>query len=95
MICRTKTLDRGGLPAIGKKRKNRRQTMWFPHTRVARNPGPPFCETLDRIPDKEHFAEWLEPLCEPFFRQDGRPSIPPGVCFRTLMTGYFGGDALR
>jgi transposase len=79
--------------AIGKKEKIRQNPMWIPHTAVARTPGHPFYKTLNHILDKEHFDEWLEGLCEPYFRRGGRPSIPPGVYFRMLMVGYFEGIA--
>ena len=79
--------------AIGKKGKTRQQPMWIPHTAVARTPGHPFYKILNQILDKERFDGWLEGLCKPYFRQGGRPSIPPGVYFRMLMIGYFEGIA--
>jgi len=77
--------------AIGKKDKTRQKPMWIPHTKVATTPGHPFYKTLNRVLDKERFDEWLQGLCEPYFRRGGRPSIPPGVYFRMLMIGYFEG----
>ena len=77
--------------ALGKKKKNRQQTIWIPQEKIARIPGHPFYKTLNRILAKEHFDEWLESICEPYFGQCGRPSIPPGVYFRMLMIGYFEG----
>jgi transposase len=65
--------------------------MWIPHSKIARNPGHPFYQRLNQILAKERFDEWLEGLCERYFRQGGRPSIPPGVYFRMLMIGYFEG----
>jgi transposase len=79
--------------AIGIKEKTRQKPMWIPHTAVARTPGHPFYKALNQILDKERFDEWLEGLCEPYFRSGGRPSIPPGVYFRMLMIGYFEGIA--
>jgi len=77
--------------AIGKKDKTRQKPIWIPHTKVASTPGHPFYKTLNKILGKERFDEWLEGLCEPYFRRGGRPSIPPGVYFRMLMIGYFEG----
>lgn len=77
--------------ALGKKQKNRQQTMWIPHTKIARNPGHPFYKRLNQILAKRDFDEWLEGLCAAYFRQGGRPSVPPGVYFRMLMIGYFEG----
>jgi transposase len=79
--------------AIGKKERTQQQPMWIPHTAIARTPGHPFYKTLNKILDKERFDEWLERLCEPYFRRGGRPSIPPGVYFRMLIIGYFEGIA--
>jgi transposase len=77
--------------ALGRRPKNRQQSIWIPHSKIARNPGHPFYQRLNQILAKEHFDEWLEGLCERYFRQGGRPSIPPGVYFRMLMIGYFEG----
>src|SRR5512139_2528576 len=77
--------------ALGRRPRNRQQSMWIPHTKIARNPGHPFYKRLNQILAKERFDEWLEGLCERYFRQGGRPSIPPGVYFRMLMIGYFEG----
>src|SRR4029079_13053173 len=34
---------------------------------------------------------YVEGLCEPLYRDGGRPSVPPGVFFRMLFVGYFEG----
>jgi transposase len=77
--------------AIGKKDRTRQQPMWIPHTSVVGTPGHPFYKKLNQLLAKEKFDQWLERLCEPYFRQGGRPSIPPGTYFRMLMIGYFEG----
>ena len=33
----------------------------------------------------------MEQLCEPYYKEGGRPSIPPGTYFRMLFIGYFEG----
>ncbi len=77
--------------AIGKKDKTRQQPLWIPHTAVVGIPGHPFYKKLNELLAKEEFDQWLEGLCKPYFRQGGRPSIPPGIYFRMLMIGYFEG----
>jgi transposase len=77
--------------ALGRKQDRRQQSMWIPHNRLVRNPGHPFYQRLNQVLAKEGFDRWLENLCERYFHQGGRPSIPPGVYFRMLMIGYFEG----
>lgn len=79
--------------AIDKKEETRRQPMWMPHAAVARTPGHPLYKRFNQILDKEHFDEWREGPCEPYFHRGGRPSVPPGVYARMLIVGYFEGIA--
>jgi IS5 family transposase len=37
------------------------------------------------------FDPWLETLCAAYYAKLGRDSIPPGVYFRMILTGYFEG----
>jgi transposase len=60
--------------------------------RLARSPGHPFYERLNRVLDEAGFDRFVEERCKPFYAAGyGRPSIPPGVYFRMLMVGYFEG----
>jgi len=65
--------------------------MWIPYKAVMDIAGHPFYKRLNELLGQERFDQWLEGLCEPYFRQGGRPSIPPGTYFRMLMIGYFEG----
>ncbi len=37
------------------------------------------------------FDPFVEKLCAPYYKEGGRPSIPPGVYFRMVLVGYFEG----
>jgi transposase len=37
------------------------------------------------------FDEFVEKLCVPYYKEGGRPGIPPGIYFRMVLIGYFEG----
>src|SRR6516162_5112834 len=70
--------------------------MWIATNRLARSPGHPFYERLNRVLGEAGFDRFVEERCKPFYAAGhGRPSIPPGVYFRMLMVGYFEGIECR
>jgi transposase len=77
--------------ALG-RREGIEQGMWIATNRLARSPGHPFYERLNRVLGEAGFDRFVEERCKPFYAAgQGRPSIPPGVYFRMLMVGYFEG----
>ena len=77
----------------GGVRSGRRQ-CGFRGTELARSPGHRFYEKLNELLQEASFDRRVEQLCAPYFEADdkpGRPSIAPGVYFRTLFVGYFEG----
>lgn len=75
---------------MGKKDKSRQEDFWIATQDLARSPGHPFYEKLNAVFDKHNFDEFTEKLCSKFYAEKmGRPSIPPGVYFRMLLSGYF------
>lgn len=76
--------------ALGKRRGERQGSLWVPAERV-RSPGHPFYDALNRLLASVEFDSKLEELCEPYYREGGRPGIPPGVYYRMLFVGYFEG----
>jgi len=62
------------------------------HTELATAPGHPFYERLNAVLDAESFDRFVEDRCSKFYApQFGRPSLTPGIYFRSLLIGYFEG----
>jgi transposase len=76
--------------ALG-RRAGEQQAMWVVTTELARSPGHPFYDALNRLLRDEDFDRRVEVLCEPFYAKCGRPSVPPGTYFRMRFIGYFEG----
>src|SRR5687767_15116413 len=76
--------------ALGKK-KGVQSEVWVPSHQIAQSPGHPFYQRLNRLLAEARFDRFIEELCQPYYSDWGRPSIPPGVYFRMLMVGYFEG----
>lgn len=76
--------------ALG-KRRDKQQELLVPTTSLPRSPGHPFYAKLNELLGNAGFDCHVESLCEPYYKDGGRPSIPPGVYFRMLLVGYFEG----
>jgi transposase len=76
--------------ALGKRGGEKQGALWVPSDRL-RSPGHPFYDALNRLLASVDFDTQLEKLCEPYYREGGRPGIPPGVYYRMLFVGYFEG----
>ena len=79
--------------AMGKRQhRERQEDLWVAHTELATAPGHPFYERLNAVLDAEGFDRFVESLCARFYApQFGRPSLTPGIYFRSLLIGYFEG----
>ena len=67
------------------------QAMWVATQDLPKSQGHPFYRKLNRVLAKAGFDRLVEELCEPYYAEAGRPSVPPGVYFRMLLVGYFEG----
>jgi transposase len=76
--------------ALG-KRKPKQDELFIPAVKVATGPGHPFYTKLNEVLGEAGFDEFVEKLCGPYYKEGGRPGIPPGVYFRMLFIGYFEG----
>ncbi len=76
--------------ALG-KRAVKQSEMFIPVAELPKSPAHPFYSRLNRLLAEADFDSFVETLCEPYYREGGRPSIPPGVYFRMLFIGYFEG----
>ena len=76
--------------ALG-KRKPQQEELFIPTAKLATGPGHPFYSKLNAVLADAGFDEFVERLCAPYYKEGGRPGIPPGVYFRMLLIGYFEG----
>ena len=76
--------------AMGRRRKESQNRLWVEASELARGPGHPFYERLNRILEAEGFDEFVEEQCSKFYAERmGRPSLAPAAYFRLLLIGYF------
>src|SRR5271156_6378454 len=79
--------------AMGRRQdRDRQEGLWVAYTEVACSPGHPFYERLNAVLESEGFDGFVEKRCAKFYAaQFGRPSLTPGIYFRSLLIGYFEG----
>ena len=79
---------RWGRASSGRSKKD----LWIAHTELAAAPGHPFYQRLNELLEAEGFDEFVEGRCAKFYAAKyGRPSLTPGIYFRSLLIGYFEG----
>ena len=75
-----------------RKKRERQEDLWFVSSEVVSTPAHTFYDRLNQILDQHHFDRNVEQLCRRYYKgRLGRPSITPGVYFRSLLLGYFEG----
>ena len=75
-----------------RKQREKQEDIWIAHTELASAPGHPFYQRLNELLEGEHFDEFVEGRCAKFYAAKyGRPSLTPGIYFRSLLIGYFEG----
>jgi len=80
--------------AMGTRQKRERQQgLWIATSEVVETPANAFYDRLNQILDDHKFDAKVERLCHKFYKKSryGRPSMAPGVYFRSLLIGYFEG----
>src|SRR6202034_4037897 len=79
--------------AMGRrKQRERQEDVWVAHTEIAAAPSHPFYRRLNELLEEEKFDEFVEGRSAKFYaRKYGRPSLTPGIYFRSLLIGYFEG----
>ena len=79
--------------AMGRrKRRERQKDLWIAAGELPISGGHPFYRRLSELLDKHEFDAFVEALCEKFYAAKmGRPSLTPGIYFRSLLIGYFEG----
>jgi transposase len=75
-----------------RKKRERQEDLWVVSSEVVGTPSHAFYDRLNQILDQHHFDRNVEQLCRRYYKgRLGRPSITPGVYFRSLLLGYFEG----
>jgi len=75
-----------------RKQREKQEGIWIAHTELAAAPGHPFYQKLNELLEAERFDEFVESRCAKFYAaRYGRPSLTPGIYFRSLLIGYFEG----
>src|SRR5271157_4104019 len=75
-----------------RKQREKQEDIWIAHTELASAPGHPFYQRLNELLEAERFDEFVEDRCAKFYAAKyGRPSLTPGIYFRSLLIGYFEG----
>lgn len=77
--------------ALGYRPEERQQEFWIATEDLPKSAGHPFYQRLERLLVEGDFDGQVEALCEAYYAEGGRPSIPPGRYFRMLFVGYFEG----
>ena len=73
------------------KRKPQQDELFIPTAKLVSGPGHPFYTKVNEVLAEAGFDGFVEKLCQPYYKDGGRPGIPPGVYFRMLFIGYFEG----
>ncbi len=77
---------------MGKRKRNRQRDLWISFGEMAKAPGHPFYERVNKVLEKAGFDDFVEQRCAQFYAAGmGRPSLAPGIYFRLLVVGYFEG----
>ena len=75
-----------------RKKREQQEDLWVVSSEVVGTPAHAFYNRLNQILDQHHFDRNVEQLCRRYYKgRRGRPSITPGVYFRSLLLGYFEG----
>jgi len=79
--------------AMGTRKDRERQEMlWLSSTEIRSTAAHPFYQRLNELLDEHGFDCFVEGECKQFYADKmGRPSLSPGMYFRLLLVGYFGG----
>ena len=74
------------------RQKERQGELMVDWAELLRSPGHAFYDRLRAILVEAGFDGFAESACAPYYAsRQGRPSLPPGRCFRMHLVGYFEG----
>ena len=74
-----------------RKKRERQEALWY-GGELPSAPGHPFYSRLNAVLEKADFDGFCEKSCAGFYHAElGRPSLAPGIYFRSMMVGFFEG----
>jgi hypothetical protein len=72
-----------------RKQQERQEDIWIAHTELASAPAHSFYQRLKELLEAERFHEFVESDTRSSMPpRYGRPSMTPGIYFRSLLIGY-------
>ena len=75
-----------------REQREKQEEIWIAQSEVAKAPAHPFYQRLNELLEANRFDEYVEERCRKFYAAKmGRPSLTPGIYFRSLLIGYFEG----
>jgi transposase len=75
-----------------RQKRERQEELWVVSSEFVSSPAHAFYDRLHQILDQHDFDRNVEGLYRRYYKgRMGRPSITPGVYFRSLLLGYFEG----
>jgi transposase len=77
--------------SMGRSPNEQQLELWVATADLPVSVGHVFYDKLNQLLAETDFDRYVEDLCTPYYRDGGRPAIPPGVYFRMLFVGYFEG----
>lgn len=77
--------------SMGERPSTEQKEFWIATQDIVQTEGHPFYEKLNQILKANDFDRFVEGICKKFYKDGGRPSIPPGVYFRMVLVGFFEG----
>jgi transposase len=77
--------------AMGETEETGQAEFWIETQKLAQAPGHPFYRKLNALLRQSGFEAHVNEFCAKFYKEGGRPSVPPPVYFKMLMIGYFEG----
>ena len=72
---------------MGKRAESRQQEFWVATEALTDAPRHVFYDRLNALLAEAGFDRFVESICEMYYNEGGRPSIPPGTYFRMLLVG--------
>lgn len=77
--------------ALGRRKELQQGELFIAAHNLPSSDGHVFYSKLNGLLAEAGFDTWIESVCQPHYKDKGRPGIPPGIYFRMLLIGYFEG----